>query len=246
MSHRRQSKQPVRRVQSGSRALSADAPNAAGQDRYAGTNDQDDVDYTDGRDYDEYRGLSEQGGDYEEQYEEQYEEPLPGRRGLAARDAGADGGAYGRRGASTGPGTRRYAVAPPPRRDYFPYVMGALVGALVVGLMAVAYLLGTGASTATRSGGPVSSGAQSGQSGQSLPTAPAAGGQAASEPPRISMGDFKALYDDPAARPMIIDVRTRQVYDEGHIKGAVSFPEGEVDARISELPKDRLIVAYCQ
>jgi hypothetical protein len=65
-------------------------------------------------------------------------------------------------------------------------------------------------------------------------------------PPRITLGDFKALYDDPAKRPLILDVRSKALYEQGHIAGAVSFPESDMDARIKELPKDRLIVAYCQ
>jgi hypothetical protein len=65
-------------------------------------------------------------------------------------------------------------------------------------------------------------------------------------PPRISLADFKALYDDPSTRPLIIDVRSKDLYDAGHIKGAISFPEADVDSRVGELPKDRLIVAYCQ
>jgi len=73
------------------------------------------------------------------------------------------------------------------------------------------------------------------------PTA-AAGG----EPPRISLQEFKALYDDPAKRPIILDVRTLSAYRQGHIKGAISFPEADVDKRAGELPKDKLIVAYCQ
>jgi hypothetical protein len=64
--------------------------------------------------------------------------------------------------------------------------------------------------------------------------------------PRMSVEDFKKLYDDAANRPVILDVRSKQAYDEGHIEGAISFPEAEVDARIAELPKDKLIVAYCQ
>jgi hypothetical protein len=64
--------------------------------------------------------------------------------------------------------------------------------------------------------------------------------------PRISLADFKAMYDDPAKRPLILDVRSKDLYDAGHIKGAVSFPESDVDSRVGELPKDRLIVAYCQ
>jgi 3-mercaptopyruvate sulfurtransferase SseA len=78
------------------------------------------------------------------------------------------------------------------------------------------------------------------------PTSPASQQTPGDEPPRIELKEFKALYDDPAKRPLIIDVRTKEIYDQGHIKGAISFPEAEVDARVSELPKDKLIVAYCQ
>lgn len=66
------------------------------------------------------------------------------------------------------------------------------------------------------------------------------------EPPRITLTEFKALYDEPAKRPLIIDVRSRALYDQGHIAGAISFPEADLDARVGELPKNRLIVAYCQ
>jgi rhodanese-related sulfurtransferase len=45
---------------------------------------------------------------------------------------------------------------------------------------------------------------------------------------------------------LIIDVRAAETYSSGHIAGAISFPEADVDARIAELPKDKLIVAYCQ
>jgi hypothetical protein len=65
-------------------------------------------------------------------------------------------------------------------------------------------------------------------------------------PPRIPLAEFKALYDDPARRPYIIDVRAIESYQAGHIKGAISFPEADVDARVGELPRDKLIVAYCQ
>ena len=66
------------------------------------------------------------------------------------------------------------------------------------------------------------------------------------EPPRISLAEFKALYDDPARRPLILDVRYPDFYEEGHIKGAISFPETDVDDRVGELPRNKLIVAYCQ
>jgi hypothetical protein len=66
------------------------------------------------------------------------------------------------------------------------------------------------------------------------------------EPPRITLAEFKALYDKPATRPIILDVRPANSYRQGHIKGAISFPEADVDRRVGELPKDKLIVAYCQ
>jgi hypothetical protein len=65
-------------------------------------------------------------------------------------------------------------------------------------------------------------------------------------PPRMPLDTFKALYDDPDQRPLIIDVRSADTYNNGHIAGAISFPESDVDARVAELPKDKLIVAYCQ
>jgi predicted sulfurtransferase len=64
--------------------------------------------------------------------------------------------------------------------------------------------------------------------------------------PRMALADFKKLYDDPKKRPLIIDVRAKENYDAGHIEGAISFPESDVDTRVSELPKDKLVVAYCQ
>lgn len=83
---------------------------------------------------------------------------------------------------------------------------------------------------------------------------PAAGNQAAATqpaatdntPPRMSLDTFKKLYDDPSQRPVILDVRGAESYAEGHITGAILFPEADIAARVSELPKDKLIVAYCQ
>ena len=64
--------------------------------------------------------------------------------------------------------------------------------------------------------------------------------------PRMALADFKALYDDPAKRPLIIDVRAKENYDQGHITGAINIPESDLDARVKEVPKDKLVIAYCQ
>lgn len=45
---------------------------------------------------------------------------------------------------------------------------------------------------------------------------------------------------------IIIDVRPYQEYQSGHIPGAVSIPLPELKNRLSEIPKDSEVVAYCR
>ncbi len=42
-----------------------------------------------------------------------------------------------------------------------------------------------------------------------------------------------------------VDVRPAEAYEEQHIPGALSLPEGDAVERGGELPKDKLVVAYC-
>ena len=44
----------------------------------------------------------------------------------------------------------------------------------------------------------------------------------------------------------VLDVRPDQEYRAGHIPGARSVPVGELKRRLTELPKNREIVAYCR
>jgi rhodanese-related sulfurtransferase/DNA-binding transcriptional ArsR family regulator len=44
----------------------------------------------------------------------------------------------------------------------------------------------------------------------------------------------------------VLDVRPRQEYRAGHIPGALSIPLDELSDRLSELPPNREIVAYCR
>lgn len=44
----------------------------------------------------------------------------------------------------------------------------------------------------------------------------------------------------------VVDVRPHEEYLAGHIPGAVSIPIDELEQRVTELPKDREIVAYCR
>jgi len=79
---------------------------------------------------------------------------------------------------------------------------------------------------------------------------------------------FQAIFDDPqlqeqapavalvsprelralaagAAPPFVIDVRGASEYAEGHVDGAVNIPLGQLERQIARIPRDRLVVTYC-
>jgi rhodanese-related sulfurtransferase/DNA-binding MarR family transcriptional regulator len=45
---------------------------------------------------------------------------------------------------------------------------------------------------------------------------------------------------------LVLDVRPELEYQSGHIPEARSIPIGELEARLSELPRDQEIIAYCR
>jgi len=45
---------------------------------------------------------------------------------------------------------------------------------------------------------------------------------------------------------IVLDVRPMEEYQSGHIPGAISIPLEELEQRLSELPQDQEIVAYCR
>lgn len=57
-----------------------------------------------------------------------------------------------------------------------------------------------------------------------------------------------ALRQAHGSAPIVIDVRTREEYEAGHVPGAVLIPHDEVDARIRQLKpwEGREIVVYCR
>ena len=71
------------------------------------------------------------------------------------------------------------------------------------------------------------------------------GGSATFE--QISGAEAKALMDSESGY-IIIDARTQEEYDQGHIPGAILIPEYEIaDRAENELPdKDQLILVYCR
>ena len=71
------------------------------------------------------------------------------------------------------------------------------------------------------------------------------GGSATYE--QISGAQAKTLMDSESGY-IIIDARTQEEYDQGHIPGAILIPEYEIaDRAEKELPdKDQLILVYCR
>src|SRR6478752_771084 len=96
-------------------------------------------------------------------------------------------------------------TAPAAGRDNFPLVVGAVVGVLIVGLLAVLFLNnGTTTPPGSAAGQPANPGvigtiALANAPGDSAATA-AAAGPTAEPPPRMPLDEFKKLYDDPAKR----------------------------------------------
>ena len=64
---------------------------------------------------------------------------------------------------------------------------------------------------------------------------------------QIGGTEAKALMDSESGY-VIIDARTQEEYDQGHIPGAILIPEYEIaDRAEKELPdKDQLILVYCR
>lgn len=71
-----------------------------------------------------------------------------------------------------------------------------------------------------------------------------AGGLLRGEHPQV---DVEAVLTVPTVdQPFLLDVRTPQEFASGHIPGAVNIPVDDLRSRLSELPRDGEIAAYCQ
>ena len=64
---------------------------------------------------------------------------------------------------------------------------------------------------------------------------------------QISGAEAKALMDSESGY-IIIDARTQEEYDQGHIPGAILIPEYEIADRAEKelLDKNQLILVYCR
>ena len=64
-------------------------------------------------------------------------------------------------------------------------------------------------------------------------------------PGSVAAAEFTKLAQATPADVLILDVRNQDEANAGMIKGAVLIPDEELQARIGELPKDKLIIAHC-
>jgi len=60
---------------------------------------------------------------------------------------------------------------------------------------------------------------------------------------RVTTVELRDALDKGTA--IVIDVRAAQAYNGSHIKGSISIPLDQVPSRLSELPRDKMIVTYC-
>jgi 3-mercaptopyruvate sulfurtransferase SseA len=82
------------------------------------------------------------------------------------------------------------------------------------------------------------------QTAQTAQTTPAAQETAPGDGVRrITPAEVRAALSSGEA--VIIDVRGIGSYEEGHIKGAIHMPIDQLLNRVSELPRDKMIIAYC-
>jgi predicted sulfurtransferase len=74
-----------------------------------------------------------------------------------------------------------------------------------------------------------------------LPGAARAAGPA--DAPRVTAEDVLAAAAKGDA--VIVDVRNKDSYDFEHAAGAINIPVDQFEARVKELPRNKLIAAYC-
>jgi len=74
-------------------------------------------------------------------------------------------------------------------------------------------------------------------------TVPSIPTQPADMVPRINPSEAKEAYDQNSA--VMIDVRSKQSYNQSHIPGAISIPLDEIPTRWGELNPGDWIITYC-
>jgi rhodanese-related sulfurtransferase len=72
--------------------------------------------------------------------------------------------------------------------------------------------------------------------------------EAAANVPFMSLAELKNRLESLSGDLIVLDVRERDAYEEGHIPGAVLLPRGQMELRVNQdLPDPtRRILSYCE
>ena len=62
----------------------------------------------------------------------------------------------------------------------------------------------------------------------------------------ISINDVQKFVNVLSDSSMLVDVRTKEEYEEGHLEGAILIPLDEIENRLEELDKEKIIFVYCR
>jgi phage shock protein E len=65
-------------------------------------------------------------------------------------------------------------------------------------------------------------------------------------PRPISYDRLKAALDVPGSKPLLLDVRTKAEFEQGHIPGSLLMPYDSIQADFKEADRTRPIVVYCR
>lgn len=60
---------------------------------------------------------------------------------------------------------------------------------------------------------------------------------------RVDVASAKSALD--SGQAVVVDVRDRVYYDDGHITGSISIPLSEIESRLGELNQSDWIILYC-
>jgi 3-mercaptopyruvate sulfurtransferase SseA len=107
-------------------------------------------------------------------------------------------------------------------------------------LLTLTAILGVIALTACNSNETLLSQSNSASANKSATPPPPAPADSAK---RITADELHKLWSN--NQVLIIDTRAESAYQTEHVKGSISMPTGTVLQRIDELPRDKMIVAYC-
>ena len=61
----------------------------------------------------------------------------------------------------------------------------------------------------------------------------------------VTVEEAKSLIESNSSL-IIVDVRTREEYDSGHIEGAILIPVSELENHLDELSKEEELLIYCR